>query len=184
MTVFALFAFTPLLLFSKNVRILLMNAIVDSYLYLSILMWYLYDYAIHSGFKEFLLRHFSYYFNKSIDLFNRIRFYRIRYLDPNNIVITYKINSQTYKQIINIKSKPSNILAVENSDGADITDQVLPYLGIEENIYKSNVNPKFFNTKTLTFYTQNGDTIIMNSNQIHEDTINRLLDTRDHKKKI
>ena len=92
-------------------------------------------------------------------LINRYTYYTVQHLDDNHLVLTYKVRGETYKQIINITPKPCNILIILDENEKDRTDEVLPYLGVQEDIHKSNIRPDFFGATSLTFENGDGNTI-------------------------
>jgi len=80
-------------------------------------------------------------------------------IDKNKYLITYIINGRTYKMIITPCRGPINILNIINDENKNITDEILPYLGHNNDWNNYKFNPKFFGYKSLTFELINGENI-------------------------
>lgn len=78
-------------------------------------------------------------------------------------IIEYTMNDKTYKLITKLKRGPSNILFVK-SDTTDITDEILPYLGPNEDLHNIRYTPNIFGYDRMEFYTVDGDILKFENN--------------------
>lgn len=83
----------------------------------------------------------------------------VEYLNKKTAVITYTLNGRVYKMVARIKRGPTSILTVTTDNNEDVTDQILPYLGPNEDWHGSNFTPQFWNYNMLTFELASGESI-------------------------
>lgn len=84
-------------------------------------------------------------------------------LKRNLIVLPYSINGTNYKAIILHKEYPRKIIRIINTDDiheTDVTKQLLPYMGPQENFYGHTVQPCYFGFKKLRFDYSYNNTIM------------------------
>jgi hypothetical protein len=81
----------------------------------------------------------------------------IEYIDNKNVVLTYVLQGKTYKINLKMKRGPSPILLVLDQNNNDITEQVLPYLGPEQNWHNKEYTPSYFEKESITFELCNGE---------------------------
>jgi hypothetical protein len=91
---------------------------------------------------------------RSLDIF-RLPEYPVK-LDKNKYLVSYTINNKTYKLTVNIKNGPKRISRILGHDGHDITSDILPYLGPEENFHNILYTPRFFEKKCIIFQLSDG----------------------------
>lgn len=87
-------------------------------------------------------------------------------LDKNRFQISYVIDGKLYKIVVKSKRGPRNILIVYDENQKDMTDIILPFLGPYEDLHKQDYTPEFFNSKSLTFETSNGDKLNFKNDDI------------------
>lgn len=76
----------------------------------------------------------------------------------NNIYdIQYVVKGQLYKIRFKVPISPSLILLITDEDNNDVTNDILPYIGPDNNFHGIKYTPKSFNKKKLIFETINGD---------------------------
>ena len=86
-------------------------------------------------------------------------------IDKNKYELTYIINGKLYKKIIMPERGPIPVISIINENGCDVTDQILPYMGPNNNFHNENFFPTFFGHKKLIFEMSNGDTKIFDENE-------------------
>ena len=86
-------------------------------------------------------------------------------IDKNKYELTYIINGKLYKKIIMPERGPIPVISIINENGCDVTDQILPYMGPNNNFHNENFYPTFFGHKKLIFEMSNGDVKIFDENE-------------------
>lgn len=74
--------------------------------------------------------------------------------------VTYVIKGKTYKMIVIPVRGPRKVLLVSNENQFDVSHEIFPYLGPEENFHNNNNNnytPEFFGYHELIFEMTNGE---------------------------
>lgn len=81
----------------------------------------------------------------------------IKKIDKNNYEISYLIDGKMYKMIVKPHKGPACILQVIDENNKDITDEIIPYLGPENDWHGRKFSSKDFKKKSLTFELGNGE---------------------------
>jgi len=71
--------------------------------------------------------------------------------------VTYVIKGKTYKMIVKPTRGPRKVLLVSDAKQEDVSYQIFPYLGPEENFHGEIYTPRFFEHEELIFEMSNGD---------------------------
>jgi hypothetical protein len=87
-------------------------------------------------------------------------------IDKNSYQLSYIVNGKLYKMVIKPTRGPVPILCVINENNLDITDEIIPYLGPNNDWHGKKYCPNFFNYNTLNIELLNGDKKIFNKNDI------------------
>ena len=80
-------------------------------------------------------------------------------IDKNKYILTYILNGKEYKMIISPSRGPSPVFNIVNDKNANVTDEIIPYLGPNNDWNNYKFSPDFFRYKTLTFHLLNGQII-------------------------
>ena len=88
-------------------------------------------------------------------------------IDKNSYELSYIVNGKLYKMIIKPIRGPIPILCVKNENNIDITEQILPYLGPNNDWHGKKYYPDFFKHKILNIELLDGSKKTFN----HSDTI-------------
>ena len=88
-------------------------------------------------------------------------------IDKNSYELSYIVHGKLYKMIIKPIRGPVPILCVTNENNIDITEQILPYLGPNNDWHGKKYYPDFFKHKTLNIELLDGTKKTFN----HSDTI-------------
>jgi hypothetical protein len=75
----------------------------------------------------------------------------VRKIGKNKFEVTYILNEQEYKFIIEGRRGPKNILAVRDENDNDVTEKMMPYLGPKQNWHGRKFTPNNFGHERLTF---------------------------------
>ena len=78
-------------------------------------------------------------------------------IDKNKYELKYIINGKLYKKIIIPERGPIPVISVINENGLDVTEEILPYMGPNNNFHNEKFCPTFFGHKKLMFEMSNGD---------------------------
>jgi hypothetical protein len=81
-------------------------------------------------------------------------------------IISYVVNGKMYKMVVKPLRGPSPILQIINDNMEDVTEDIIPYLGPDNDFHKINYNPVFFNYDYLTFEMSNGNQINFSKNDV------------------
>lgn len=81
----------------------------------------------------------------------------VKKVDKNTITISYVFNGRLYTFVSSVKRGPKKIVAVVDHDNLDVTTDVLPFLGPNEDFHDINISPAFFKKESLTLITEMGD---------------------------
>ena len=77
-------------------------------------------------------------------------------IDGNKYILSYVIKGKLYKMVIKPVRGPSKVLLVSNEKHEDVSHNICPYLGPEENFHGCIYNPEFFKYNELVFELSNG----------------------------
>jgi hypothetical protein len=94
----------------------------------------------------------------------------IKKIGKNLYEVSYKINNNQYKMIVEQKRGPHPVLQIVDDNMEDVTDVVIPYLGHRYDWNGFNMSLSFFGVKSLTFELADGST-----KQCHDDVELRKL---------
>jgi hypothetical protein len=86
-------------------------------------------------------------------------------IDKNSYELSYIVHGKLYKMIIKPIRGPVPILCVTNENNVDITDEILPYLGPNNDWHGKKYYPDFFKYKTLNIELLNGTKKTFNDNE-------------------
>lgn len=78
-------------------------------------------------------------------------------IDKNTYIITYVVNGNIYKMKVTKLRGPSKVLMVTDENNEDVSDIIIPYMGVEQNFHNNKYKVDFFKRKELAFQLSNGD---------------------------
>jgi hypothetical protein len=81
----------------------------------------------------------------------------VRHVDKRRIEVSYVLNGKLYKVITSIHRGPCSILLISDENSEDITEEILPFFGPNEDWHKQEFTPEFWNRKTLNFELSSGE---------------------------
>ena len=84
-------------------------------------------------------------------------------VDKNKYELKYVINGKLYKKIIKPDRGPIPVVSVTNENDDDVTEEILPYMGPNNNFHNEKFTPKFFGHNKLIFEMLSGNVFIFNS---------------------
>lgn len=84
-------------------------------------------------------------------------------IDKNRYELKYVINGKLYKKIIKPNRGPIPVISVINENGYDVTEEILPYMGPNNDFHNEKFTPKFFGYDKLTFEMLNGNILNFDS---------------------
>jgi len=84
-------------------------------------------------------------------------------IDKNKYELKYVINGKLYKKIIKPNRGPIPVISVANEIGYDVTEEILPYMGPNNDFHNEKFTPKFFGYDKLVFEMLNGNIFSFNS---------------------
>lgn len=90
----------------------------------------------------------------------------IEQVSKNKYTITYSINDKIYKIIIRPNRKPHPVYQIRDSEGLDVTDHIVPYMGPEYNYHGSKITPTDLGHMALTIQLDNDHEYTITENQI------------------
>lgn len=79
--------------------------------------------------------------------------------DKKHLVFNYVLNGKVYKLVVSPVRGPQKVLVVSNESGEDVSDEILPFMGVEENWHRRIFTPSFWGYTQLTFEMTNGETM-------------------------
>lgn len=80
----------------------------------------------------------------------------IQILSKNSLIVTYQINNKIFKMFIKPKKGPNKIVNIFDQDKNNITQQILPFFGPEQNWHMNNFKPSFWNKEKISFELSSG----------------------------
>ena len=89
----------------------------------------------------------------------------VKKIGKNKYELKYIINGKLYKKIIIPERGPLPIICITNETDDDITEQILPYIGPNNDFHNEKFTPNFFGQKTLIFEMSEGNIKIFNDCQ-------------------
>ncbi len=78
-------------------------------------------------------------------------------LDKNTYEITYSVNGKIYKMIVKPSRGPNIISKIVDQNNIDVTKEILPYLGPNNNWHNTNFTVDFFHCEKLIFEMNSGE---------------------------
>lgn len=81
----------------------------------------------------------------------------VRKLENGVYEITYVIQGRRYKMLVKPVGGPSPIFLAVNENDDDVTNQLLPYIGVQNDFHKSDITPRCLGYKELTLEMFNGE---------------------------
>lgn len=79
-------------------------------------------------------------------------------------IIEYTLNRKTYRFIAFTKRGPSNIAVIKSGD-TDITEEIVPYLGPNEDLHNIRYTPNTFGYETMEIFLVDGTHIVFNGTE-------------------
>lgn len=86
-------------------------------------------------------------------------------LTKSRYQLEYVYNDTMYRIIIPIKRGPKHIVSVYDENMQDITNQIRPYLGPNEDFHSVETTPRQLNHKQLHFLLRNENMVTFNENE-------------------
>ncbi len=71
-------------------------------------------------------------------------------------ILSYVMNGKLYKKVLTFRKGPSLVLLVTDDKHEDVSEQIIPYLGPNDDWHGYPFTPSFFNKESLTFETSDG----------------------------
>jgi hypothetical protein len=84
-------------------------------------------------------------------------------IDKNNYELSYIVNGKLYKILIKPNRGPIPILCVRNENNNDVTNEILPYLGPNNDWHGKEYYPELFKYKTISIELLDGTKKIFNN---------------------
>jgi hypothetical protein len=81
----------------------------------------------------------------------------IEYINKKKIIVSYIINGVIYKFVVNKRKGPSDILMIIDENRSDVTDEILPFYGPNQNWHGETFKPEFWKKEHLIFKFNNGE---------------------------
>ena len=78
-------------------------------------------------------------------------------LDKNTHEVSYIINGKLYKMVVSHPKGPAIILSILNENEDNVTDEIIPYFGPNNDWHKRKFTPKFFKNNILKFELASGE---------------------------
>jgi len=93
-------------------------------------------------------------------------FSHIEHTDKQHAILSYVLNGRLYRLVLPIRRGPSPVLLITDENGDDVTDQILPFLGPNEDWHGQTFTPAFWQKESLTFELSDGsDSLAFTKNQ-------------------
>lgn len=90
----------------------------------------------------------------------------IENIDKKTVVISYIINGKLYKLLVKHKKGPNSILLILDENNNDISDDIIPYLGPNENWHNNEFKPSFWNKDKIIFELSCGERKIFKRDEV------------------
>jgi hypothetical protein len=90
----------------------------------------------------------------------------VEYTKDRNIIISYVINGRLYKLVVKNKRGPNDILLITDENSNDLTDTIIPYMGLNRDWHNRDFSPKFWDKKSLCFELSTGDFKTFNEHDV------------------
>ena len=87
-------------------------------------------------------------------------------LTKSRYQLEYMYNDRIYKIIIPMKRGPKHIVSIYDEMMEDITNEIRPYLGPNENFHSVEITPRQLNHKQLHFLLRDEHMLTFNENEI------------------
>jgi hypothetical protein len=81
----------------------------------------------------------------------------IEIINKKQVVISYILNGTLYKFLVYKRNGPLDILMIIDENRTDVTDQILPFYGPNQNWHGQKFKPDFWKKKLLIFKFNNGE---------------------------
>jgi archaellum component FlaF (FlaF/FlaG flagellin family) len=81
----------------------------------------------------------------------------VYFLDKRTVLVSYVLKGKLYTIVIHVASGPSKVLMVLDESYTDISDQILPFLGPEQNWHSVEFRPSFWQKRKLIFEMYDGE---------------------------
>lgn len=87
-------------------------------------------------------------------------------MSNNKYLVTYTINNKTYKMIVHNSKGPKKVINITDETNENIYNDIIEYLGPQENFHNISYTPKDFGKKQIIFELYTEKKIIFNENDI------------------
>ena len=81
----------------------------------------------------------------------------IEIINKKQVVVSYILNGSLYKFLVYKRNGPLDILMIIDENRTDVTDQILPFYGPNQNWHGQKFKPDFWKKKLLIFKFNNGE---------------------------
>ena len=81
----------------------------------------------------------------------------IEYSSNKTIILSYTLKGKLYKIFIQTGRGPARVLLVTDEQHEDVSDEVLPYIGPNQDWHNRELKPSFWNKESLTFELSTGE---------------------------
>jgi hypothetical protein len=100
-------------------------------------------------------RYFLQWLNDSVEI-----------IDHKNAVVTYVLHDKIYKLPVKVRRGPNLILLITDEHKNDVTDEITPFFGPEQNWHNKQLSPDFWKRESLTFELSSGETKTFHKDEI------------------
>lgn len=81
----------------------------------------------------------------------------IEHIDHKTVVFSYVLNGKLYRMVVRPRRGPTNVLLVVDDQSNDVSDDVLPFMGPNQDWHGKEFTPSFWHNKSLTFELATGE---------------------------
>ena len=90
----------------------------------------------------------------------------IEHKDKNTVILSYSLKGHLYKIILIPKKGPSSIFLITDENNKDVTCEITPFLGPQEDWHGHFFTPKYWNMKKLNFEMKNFQSLVFSEDEI------------------
>jgi len=87
-------------------------------------------------------------------------------VDKHRYEVSYLINGRLYKMVVKPVRGPAPILLVTDEECNNVTDLVIPYMGVQRDFHGVKITPQFLGYKELTLELDSGETIVLDETEV------------------
>jgi hypothetical protein len=81
----------------------------------------------------------------------------IEIINKKQVIVSYILNGTLYKFLVDKRNGPLDILMIIDENRTDVTDQILPFYGPNQNWHGQKFKPDFWKKKLLIFKFNNAE---------------------------